>query len=246
MQRKKYHITGLSVGHLKKPHILTGYLIQHRHFPGKFNEVHFVSYLRVETIDGKNELWPTLLSGGLWTALPPSLFGWHSTKNITWHLKTGMWSISYITGSSGNTRPATLHSTNWMKVRTSCSLRGENTQITTAPLMCLICLASQALGWGSLHDVIKVTDQGPPGRINVCVCVCVGGRVLSRDTGSSYSLCCQRNKTIVNVLMFPSIATCLGLDYSSLLNLAWSDLWEEVGNLFLSLFLGSRGWCVEK
>lgn len=223
-----------------KPHTHTGYLIQHRHSPGKFNEVRFVSYLMVKTIDGKNELWPTLLSGGLWPALPHSLFGWHSTKNITWHLKTGMWSISYITGSSGSSRPATLHSTNWMKFRTSCSLRGESIQITPVPLMCLICLAPQALGWGFLHDVIKVPNQGPPGRRNVCV----GGRVLSRDTGSSYSLCCQRN-TIVNVLMFPSIATCLAL-IIAVLNLAWSNLWREVGNLFLNLFLGTRGWCLEK
>lgn len=84
-KEKKYHITGLSIGHLQKPHILTGYLIQHRYSPGKFNKVHFASYLMVKTIDGKNELWPTLLSGGLWTALPHSLFGRHRTKNIAWH-----------------------------------------------------------------------------------------------------------------------------------------------------------------
>lgn len=49
---------------------------------------------------------------------------------------------------------------------------GQSTQ-TTAPAGLLYLLAFSAwpprhLGSGSLDDVIKVTDQSPPGRTNVC------------------------------------------------------------------------------
>lgn len=148
-EKKRYHIPGLLVGHLKKPHIDILAISSNRDIPQASLMRYTVLHLMVRTTDGKNELWPMLPSGsGLWTALPHNyvLFGWHSTKNIIRHLKIGIWSISYITWSSGNTGPFTLHSTNCMRFRIGCSLRRERGFRSPQPhLACFTYFALSAL-----------------------------------------------------------------------------------------------------
>lgn len=67
-----------------------------------------------------------------------------------------------------------------------CPSDGLASQITTAPpgllhLFALSAWLNRLLGLGSLNDVIKFTDEGPPGEQ-----MYVWG-VLSSDTGSSFS-----------------------------------------------------------
>lgn len=83
----------------------------------------------------------------------------------TWHLKPGIWRISWKAGSSGNIGPATLQSSfRWADHIYHQALPTSLLHLVTFPAW-----PQGHSGLGSLDDGIKFTDQGPLGRTNVCV-----------------------------------------------------------------------------
>lgn len=137
--------------------------------------IHFVSHLMVKTIDGNNDLWPRSQSGR-WTALPHRCFI-SAPKIQSGILKLGygapLKNLEVLETPSQQPCVARSEVQEQLLRQTGGAFRALQ-----PPGRLHLCASSPwppwALGFGIPNDVIKVTDQSPPGKTNVCGGV--GGR----------------------------------------------------------------------